>query len=79
MTVGNDLDILEAQLKLTLDEIPVAHDHPIGWQDRAQWQNNLDLLKAAGVIKASLDPDRYYTNEYVGASNGVGDRRHGCL
>jgi NitT/TauT family transport system substrate-binding protein len=73
MAVGNDLGILEAQLRLTLDEIPVTHDHPIGWQDRAQWQNNLDLLKAAGVIKTSLDLDRYYTNEYVGAANGVGD------
>jgi ABC-type nitrate/sulfonate/bicarbonate transport system substrate-binding protein len=65
MTVGNDPEILETQLRETLVAIPLPADKPYGWQDRSSWQNNLEILKDADVIKTVYDVNRYFTNEYL--------------
>jgi NitT/TauT family transport system substrate-binding protein len=65
MTVKPDLDVMAAQLKATLEATAVPKDRPLGWQDAALWQSNLDLLKQTGRIDDIKDLSVYYTNEFL--------------
>jgi len=65
MTVKIDPDVMRAQLKETLDATAVPEGHPLGWQDRALWQDNLDLLKQTNRINSIKDIGLYYTNEFL--------------
>lgn len=65
MTLKVDRDVLEEQVRATMDSAPDPTDKPIGWQDDAEWRANLDLLQSAGLIKDVKDSHVYYTNEYL--------------
>ncbi len=65
MAVKLDRDVLEQQIAYTLDATPDPKGKPMGWQDDAEWQSNLDLLKAAGVIKQTKELSFYFTNDYL--------------
>jgi len=58
-------DLIEEQLRITLADTLKPADKPLGWQDPAEWQSNVDLLKQIGVIKGSAQASDYFTNEYL--------------
>jgi NitT/TauT family transport system substrate-binding protein len=58
-------DILEEQLKITLADIPMTSDKPLGWQDPAEWRSNIALLQQIGVVKPGKEPGGFYTNQYL--------------
>lgn len=66
-------DILQQQLEITLADIPMTTDKPLGWQDPAQWRSNIALLQQIGVVKSGKAPADFYTNQYLaGAVAGQG-------
>ena len=65
MTLKIDRDVLEQQVRATMDSTPDPTGKPVGWQDDAAWRSNLDLLKSSGLIKDAKDSHVYYTNEYL--------------
>jgi NitT/TauT family transport system substrate-binding protein len=62
-------DFLEEQLKITLEDVPLAGDKPLGWQDAGEWRSNIELLRQIGVIKSDKAPADYYTNQYLSSGN----------
>lgn len=62
-------DILEEQLKITMDDVPMTGDRSLGWQDAAEWRSNIELLRQIGVIKSDKAPADYYTNQYLASIN----------
>ena len=38
---------------------------PLGWQDAADWQANLTLLKETGAVSEIKPLSAYYTNDYL--------------
>ena len=62
-------DILEEQLKITMEDVPMTGDKPLGWQDAAEWRSNIELLRQIGVIKSDKAPADYYTNQYLASVN----------
>jgi len=65
MTIKVDRDVLEEQVRATLDATPVRQGLPLGWQDEDAWKSNLDLLRATNSIHVIRDLRLYYTNEYL--------------
>jgi NitT/TauT family transport system substrate-binding protein len=65
MTGKIDPDVMAAQLKATLAATAVPKGKPLGWQDKALWQANLDLLKQTGRIKDIKALSVYYTNRFL--------------
>jgi len=65
MTIKPDFDVMMAQLKATLDATAVPAGKPLGWQDPALWQANLNLLKETAQIKQIKDLGAYFTNAYL--------------
>jgi len=65
MKVKVDREILEQQVKATVDATPVIEGKPIGWQTDAEWLANLELLKSSNAIQVIKDLRHYYTNEYL--------------
>ena len=65
MTVKLDRDVLEQQVRETLDATPVPKDVPLGWQSAEEWKSNLDLLKETNSIQVVKDLQSYYTNAYL--------------
>ena len=65
MKLDFDIDILREQVAATLVSTNVIAGKPIGWQERAPWEANLDLIKRIGVIDEIKDIDLYYTNEFL--------------
>jgi NitT/TauT family transport system substrate-binding protein len=65
MTVKLDRDVLEQEVRETLDATPVPKDIPLGWQSAEAWKSNLDLLKATNSIQTVRDLQSYYTNAYL--------------
>src|SRR5262249_33426730 len=64
-TGKTDTDVMEAEVRATLDGTPRAADKPLGWQDEALWRANLDLLLQGGRIKEIKPLDLYFTNQYL--------------
>lgn len=65
MKVPEDPDVLDRQVEATVISTNAPAGKPIGWQEAADWQANLTLLKETGGI-AELKPLRaYYTNDYL--------------
>jgi NitT/TauT family transport system substrate-binding protein len=62
-----DSDIIKAQLEicLTLMDTPATQGKPIGWQAKTDWENCLATQRDAGVVKANLNPDDFFTNEMI--------------
>ena len=57
-----DVAIVEAQVKVTADGIPVPAGRTIGWIDDKLIVDTLELLKASGEIEAPKPTGTYYTN-----------------
>jgi NitT/TauT family transport system substrate-binding protein len=65
MKVKVDRDILEQQVRATVEATPLLEGRPIGWQTDAEWLANLELLKASNAIQVIKDLRLYYTNDYL--------------
>lgn len=65
MTLKIDTDVLEQQVKATVDSVSRIAGKPLGWQSEDDWKSNLELLKAGHVINEVKDPHLYYTNAYL--------------
>jgi NitT/TauT family transport system substrate-binding protein len=65
MKVKLDRDVLEEQVRATLDATPVTEGAPLGWQEAKAWKSNLDLLRATNSIQSVKDLPTYYTNKYL--------------
>ena len=62
-----DAAIVEMQVRVTADGIPVPGGHMIGWIDDKLITDTLELLKASGEIDAPKPPGAYYTNSLLGS------------
>jgi NitT/TauT family transport system substrate-binding protein len=56
------LPVVTAQVKATLDAIPVVASRPVGWIEDATIRHALELLKSAKEVDATRAPADYYTN-----------------
>jgi NitT/TauT family transport system substrate-binding protein len=65
MKVPEQPDVLEAQVKATVVSTNAPAGKPIGWQQQADWEANLKLLKETGAISEVKPVTTYYTNEYL--------------
>jgi NitT/TauT family transport system substrate-binding protein len=65
MTLKIDPDVLEQQVKATMDSASEIAAEPLGWQSENEWKSNLELLQAGRVINKIMDPHLYYTNAYL--------------
>lgn len=65
MSVPEDADVLQEQVKTTVESTNAPEGKPIGWQAEADWQANLELLSKTGGISEVKSLDAYYTNEYL--------------
>ena len=61
-----DAAIVEAQVRVTADGIPVPSGHMIGWIDDKLIADTLELLKSSGEIDAPKPTSTYYTNTLLG-------------
>ena len=61
-----DAAIVEAQVRVTADGIPVPSGRTIGWIDDKLIADTLDLLKSSGEIDAPKPTSTYYTNALLG-------------
>jgi NitT/TauT family transport system substrate-binding protein len=65
MKVPEQPDVLEQQVEATTVSTNAPKGKPIGWQEAADWQATLSLLKETGGI-AELKPlEVYYTNAFL--------------
>lgn len=65
LTLKLPRDVLEAQVRATLDSTTSPLGKPLGWQDDGEWSSNLALLKSTGLISTVKDTHAYYTNDYL--------------
>lgn len=65
MTLKIDPNVLEQQVKATMDSLSEIPGKPLGWQTDQDWKSNLELLKAGNVINQVKDTHLYYTNAYL--------------
>jgi NitT/TauT family transport system substrate-binding protein len=63
--VPMDAGVLQAQVKATVESTNAPGGKPIGWQDKADWEANLKLLKETGGIDNVKPLDAYYSNAYL--------------
>lgn len=64
MKVKTPPDVMEAQVKATMDSTNAPQGKPVGWQEERAWKDNLELLLSAGAIKQVKDLKLYFTNEF---------------
>jgi NitT/TauT family transport system substrate-binding protein len=57
-------DILEDQLRVTMEDMNLTSDKPLCWQDEDAWRSNIKLLHEVGVIQNVGSIDDYYTNKF---------------
>jgi NitT/TauT family transport system substrate-binding protein len=65
MKVPEDPDVLEQQVEATVVSTNAPQGKPLGWQDSADWQSNLSLLKETGGIAEVKHLGEYYSNDYL--------------
>jgi NitT/TauT family transport system substrate-binding protein len=65
MKVPEDPDVLERQVEATVVSTNTPQGKPVGWQEAADWQANLTLLKETGGIAEVKPLSTYYSNEYL--------------
>ncbi len=65
MKVPEDPDVLEQQVEATVVSTNAPAGKPLGWQDSADWEANLSLLKETGGISEVKALGAYYTNDYL--------------
>jgi NitT/TauT family transport system substrate-binding protein len=65
MALKIDPGVLDQQVKATMDSLSEIPGKPLGWQTKADWKSNLELLKAGHIINQVKDLHLYYTNAYL--------------
>jgi len=65
MKIPEQPDVLDAQVEATVVSTNAPAGKPIGWQERADWEANLKLLKETGGISEVKALTAYYTNDYL--------------
>ena len=65
MKVPEDPDVLEQQVEATVVSTNAPEGKPLGWQDSADWQSNLSLLKETGGIAEVKHLGAYFSNDYL--------------
>jgi NitT/TauT family transport system substrate-binding protein len=65
MKVKQDIDILVAQVKATVESTNAPAGKAIGWQEESDWKTQLDLLITTGAIKDRKDLNLYFTNQFL--------------
>ena len=65
LKVPEDPEVLDRQVEATVVSTNAPPGKPIGWQEAADWQANLTLLKETGAISELKPLGAYYTNEYL--------------
>jgi NitT/TauT family transport system substrate-binding protein len=65
LKVPEDPEVLERQVEATVVSTNAPAGKPIGWQEAADWQANLTLLKETGAVSELKPLSAYYTNEYL--------------
>jgi NitT/TauT family transport system substrate-binding protein len=65
MKVPEDPDVLDRQVEATVVSTNAPQGKPVGWQDSADWQANLTLLKETGGISEIKPLSAYYSNDYL--------------
>jgi len=65
MKVPEDPEVLDRQVEATVLSTNAPPGKPIGWQEAADWQANLTLLKETGGLPEIKPLNAYYTNEYL--------------
>lgn len=65
MKVPENPDVLDVQVKETVDSTNAPKGKPIGWQEAADWEANIKLLHETGAIKEVKPMAMYYTNAFL--------------
>jgi NitT/TauT family transport system substrate-binding protein len=65
MKVPEDAEVLERQVEATVISTNAPAGKPLGWQDSADWEANLSLLKETGGISEVRPLSAYYSNAYL--------------
>jgi NitT/TauT family transport system substrate-binding protein len=65
LTIKAQPDVMDAQVKATLDSTNLVPGRPLGWQDEGYWRASLDLLKNADAVKQVRELPAYYTNDFL--------------
>jgi NitT/TauT family transport system substrate-binding protein len=65
LKVPEDPEVLDRQVEATVVSTNAPAGKPIGWQDAADWQANLTLLKETGGVSELKPLGAYYTNDYL--------------
>jgi NitT/TauT family transport system substrate-binding protein len=65
MKVPEDPEVLDRQVEATVISTNAPAGKPIGWQEAADWQANLTLLKETGGLPEIKPLNAYYTNDYL--------------
>jgi NitT/TauT family transport system substrate-binding protein len=65
MKVPEDPDVLDQQVEATVVSTNAPSGKPLGWQDRADWEANLSLLKETGGVSEVRALSAYYSNDYL--------------
>jgi NitT/TauT family transport system substrate-binding protein len=65
MKVPEDPDVLDRQVEATVVSTNAPAGKPVGWQESADWQANLTLLKETGGIAEIKPLGAYYSNDYL--------------
>jgi hypothetical protein len=65
MKVPEDPEVLDRQVEATVVSTNAPQGKPVGWQDGADWQANLTLLKETGGISELKPLGTYYSNDYL--------------
>jgi NitT/TauT family transport system substrate-binding protein len=65
LTLKAQPDVMDAQVKSTMDSTNTVPGRPVGWQDETYWKTSLDLLKSADAIKQVRELPAYFTNDFL--------------
>jgi NitT/TauT family transport system substrate-binding protein len=65
MKVPEDPEVLDRQVEATVVSTNAPQGKPVGWQDGADWQANLTLLKETGGISELKPLGTYYSNDFL--------------
>ena len=65
MKVPEDPDVLDRQVEETVVSTNAPAGKPLGWQESADWEANLALLKETGGISDVKPLNAYYSNDYL--------------
>ncbi len=65
MKVPEDAEVLDRQVEETVVSTNAPAGKPLGWQESADWEANLALLKETGGISEVRPLSAYYSNDFL--------------